>query len=596
MPVPPELLEESGLPQRNIDRGPEEAYETPEAPKSVGKTAVNPQPDEEAGDLKPRLIGGEQERGAELKPQLQGGDGFTQGKALKPKLIGIGEDEAGEALKPKLIGGEEQAGSGAKVRAVLQDSSADANDGNSEKLVFCPNCGMHMQHDPNRCEACGMPLGNKPNNVPAASSGIPLFNTGSDPFADSFGAGGFGGFGGGFNGISDADVSRIDNFVNNISDPMFNSGSSAFNVQATPDDFAQLTEQLANFSAAAGMPTIEVTKNTLIRQKEPEKGEEREVSDFLMSDDLSSESVPISDESVPVVGNYSMEENSGEDVVIDPYAFINMSMDEETQTLSKYEEQPINDAAEKLPETVPVHQPSEAVPVIDNSRFDPVQPPSFSETAPEEIPPFIAEESPVIAELLSPIYAGPENLESNTVKTIPTDIADASTKPAVSERSANPPSKQAEEQAEGERWGQTEKSSQLAQSAQSVQLTQPVQRTQPADSVQPSETAAKPAENTKKCYACGWKMPSADKFCPNCGRSMYGAPNPNLMNRAPAPAPAKKKPIALIIVLIVLVAAAIVAFIALKGNAAEIYLDEFSQAVSNTEQTFARIITKYFTL
>lgn len=580
MPVPPEMLEESGLPQRNIDRGPEEAYGDPEAEKAPGETDFGSQYDETAGDLKPRLIGGDQDRGTELKPQLQGGDSFTRGKALKPKLIGIGEDEAGEALKPKLIGGEEQAGGGSKVRAALQDSSADASDSNSEKLVFCPNCGMHMQHNPVKCEICGMPLGNKPNNVPAGSSGIPLFNTDSDPFADSLGAGGFGGFGG-FNGISDEDASRIDNFVSGNSDPMFNSGSSAFNVQATPDDFAQLTEQLANFSAAAGMTSIGVTENTRIRQKEPEKGQEREVSDFSMIDDLSSESVPIFDEGVPVVGDYSMEEDPGADIVLDPYAFLNTSMDEELQASLQPNEQPINNDLAEISEAVPVNQPTEIVPSIDNSRFDPI-PPYVQESAP-----FIAEEAPSIS--APTLSVKTKDAEPVTNKTIPTGIENTAENHTAPDTFAASLPKQTEEQAVTTPVQPTQPTA-PAQSAQSAQQPQTAYQSEQSAPVQPAEAAPKPAESTKKCYACGRKMPASDKFCPNCGRSMYGMPNPNLMNRAPAAPPAKKKPIALIVVLIVLAVAAVAAFIMLKGNAAEIYLSVLSQAVSDTENTFAELI------
>lgn len=580
MPVPPEMLEESGLPQRNIDRGLEDAYGDTETEKASQKTSGSSQSDETVGDLKPRLIGGDQERGSELKPQIQGGDAFTQGKALKPKLIGIGEEEAGEALKPKLIGGEEQTGGGSKVRAVLKDSFADSGEGNSEKLVFCPNCGMHMQHDPVKCEICGMPLGNKPNNVPAASSGVPLFNTDSDPFADPLGAGGLGGFDS-FNGISDEDASRIDNFVNGNSDPMFNSGSSAFNVQATPDDFAQLTEQLANFSAAAGMTSIEVAENTRIRQKEPEKGQEREVSDFLMSDDLSSESIPMSDEGVPVFGSYSMEEDPSADVVLDPYAFLNTSMDEEIQVPSKLDEQPINNGFSGLSEAVPVNQPTEIVPSIDNSRFDPISP-FVSETAP-----YIAEET--TSKTAPALSVKAENSEPIMDKTNPTGVESTAENHSVPDTFAAPRLRQIEEALTPQM-----QPIQPIPPVQSAQQPQTAYHTEQASPVQPAEEASKLAESTKKCYACGRKMPAADKFCPNCGRSMYGMPNPNLMNRAPAPPPAKKKPIALIVVLIVIVVAAVAAFIMLKGNAAEVYLNELSQTISDTENTFTENFAEYF--
>ena len=90
-------------------------------------------------------------------------------------------------------------------------------------------------------------------------------------------------------------------------------------------------------------------------------------------------------------------------------------------------------------------------------------------------------------------------------------------------------------------------------------------------------------------------MPAKDKFCPNCGRSMFGVPNPNLIHPQPAPPPAKKKPIAIIVVAVILIVVAVVAFLALKGKAAEIDFEELAQTVSNADQmhtdTAAHIIS-----
>ena len=579
-PVPPEMLEESGLPDRNIDRGPQEIE-----PPKISKYTEGQQTEDQVGDLRPQLIGDDQDRGEELQPQLVGGDIFEQGQALKPKLMGLGEDEAGEALKPKLIGGEEQTGSGEKVRAAMQNSSDDVSDTAVEKLIFCPNCGMHMQHNLNKCEICGMTLGNKPNNVPTTSSGIPLFNTEPDPFS---GTGGLGNFTGGFGSISDEDVARIDNFANGNPDPMFNSGSSAFNVQATPNDFAHLTEQLANFSTAAGMPTIEKTKNTRIRQQAVPKGKDVEISDFSMSDDLESETIPMSDRHVPVLGDHSMEENPDEFINLDPFAFVSMSMDDDPPT-------PMPEAQSDIPEAVPVAQPqpTEIVPVIDNSRYDPVQPPSDAEnalketvpekTAPEETSPFIAEETPVLSKYAAPSSANTEKSEAHKTVTA------APTQPEQQEQpiQQTQPVQQAQP-------------SQQPQAVQAVRQEQPqaAPQVQQYQQMQPDEAPPRPAEKTKKCYACGRSMPAKDKFCPNCGRSMFGAPNPNLISNAPPPPPAKKKPVAAIVIaVIVLIAAVVAAVLFLPGKKSEaVGLDELSQVVSSTEQALlSDTVTEYFT-
>lgn len=90
-------------------------------------------------------------------------------------------------------------------------------------------------------------------------------------------------------------------------------------------------------------------------------------------------------------------------------------------------------------------------------------------------------------------------------------------------------------------------------------------------------------------------MPSGDKFCPNCGRSMFGMPNPNLIHPAPAPRPAKSKtPVVVLVVIIVLIAIAAVIFFVTKGNAAEINFDGLSQVVSNTEQTLFNAPAEHF--
>lgn len=494
MPVPPEALEESGLPLRNIDSGPQEPAEAPKP----SEAAADAEP-ETVGDVKPQMQGiTEENPGTDLKPKYLGGDAGIGGRDLKPKLIEIGEESSGTALKAKPIGGTEQAVGGAAVHAAMQGSSSDAEDNTSEKLVFCPNCGMRMQHNGTVCNKCGMALGPKPNSVPA-SSGVPLFNNDADAFG-----GQLGGFGGELSGLSDDDASRIDSFMNGGLDPMFNSDNSSFNVQATPDDFAQLNEQLANFSSAAGMPTIETTQNTLIRQKEPEKGMEREVSDFAMTDDLSSEPVPMALDGLPVVGDYSMEENPDADINLDPYSFLYNSMDEYEM---KVREQYTTDALKPPePNSIPSISANQAEPAAAEK---PIEPTSIPQP---------------VSQAADPAFA-PSALSANA----PVTAAPAPAAAPVAAVTAAPA---------------------------------PVTAT-PA----PAPAAAAP---TKRCYACGRKMPVNDKFCPNCGRSMFGAPNPNRMTSSP-PAPKKKKHTALIVILIIVVIAAVAAlFFLKKADAAEI--------------------------
>lgn len=526
MPVPPEALEESGLPLRNIDSGPQEPTDAP-----VFSETKNDEP-ETAGDVKPQMQGrAEESSGTDLKPKYLGGDAGIGGKALKPQLMGIGEETSGADLKAKPIGGTEQSVGGADVHAAMQNSSADAEDNGSEKLVFCPNCGMRMQHNGAVCDKCGMALGPKPSGAP--SHGVPLFNNDTNAFG--------GQFGGELSGLSEDEASQIDSFMNGGLDPMFNSGNSSFNVQATPDDFAMLNEQLANFSSAAGMANIETTQNTLVRQKEPEKGMEREVSDFAMTDDLSSEPVPMALDGIPVVGDYSMEEDPNADINLDPYSFLYNSMDEYEM---KVQEQYGTDALKAAePSTIP------------SISANPTEP-SAAQASPQEAPAVSAAvtEKPTEPTSISrPVPQAkdrafaPSALNANAPANL-TAAATAATAPVAPAPAAAAPVAPAP--------------AAVAPVAPAPAAAAPVPATAPAP--------AAPAAPTKRCYACGHKMPINDKFCPNCGRSMFGAPNPNRMT-PPPPAPKKKKHTALIVILIIVVAAAAAAVFFLKNaNAAEI--------------------------
>lgn len=546
LPVPLEMLTESGLPPRNIDSG---GSEEPTAASGVPETESDPQ---EQGDLRPHYIGDERDVGGELKPQLQGGDAAVNGKDLKPRFIGSTENEAGKALKPKYIGGEEHMTAGGEnVRAVMQESSSSGNDGGVEKLVFCPNCGMRMQHDPTRCEACGMPLGNKPG-VPATQSGIPLFNTDSDPFGEGAGSGldGFGGAG----GLYDEDVSRIDNFMSGNTDPMFYNGDATFNVRAaTPDDFAELTQQLANFSSAVGMQSIEVTENTVIRQREPEKGKEREVDDFSMTGDLSSEPIPMSDDGLPIIGDCSMDEDPNSHINLDPYAFLTTSMDETADMFSSVGIPDAVPPAREEPKPAPAPQPG--------------RPPTFPESGVRE-----TEETPFINEqpLPEPNTAAAEASVKPEVR-----VSAPKTQPEPADIMPQAAQQQTQSDAKTAPNGQTAPSAASAAKAPTVSA-EPVQTATPAAQTQNAPIQRpKPAESTKRCYACGRIMPASDKFCPNCGRSTFGAPNPNIASQTPAPVPTKKKHTGLIVLLVILaaVAASAMTFIALKGFGAEIHAE-----------------------
>lgn len=615
LPVPPEMLEESGLPQRNTDGGAQDDSQTPSQPTEDAEL-------ETISEIQPQLQGGEQNAGADLKPQLQGGEGEISGQALKPQFIGSGDEDSGEALKPKLVGGEYDAGSGEKVRAVLRETSSSSDD-SSEKLVFCPNCGTRMQHDPNKCEKCGMALGNRPNAPESASSGIPLFNTDSD----SFGPGGFVDFNndiGGAGGISESDAERIDNFVNGAAgvDPMFNSESLDFKVQPTPSDFAQLTEQLANFSAGAAMPSIEDTESTQIRQKEPGKGEEREVVDFLMNDDLSAETVPMFDNGMPVLGDYSMEENPNLDIDLDPYAFLNTSMDDNDTSMDdndmsgvgsegkapvaevfekpveKVPETPVFKASENPVETAPetpefkisdrpadkVSEKADAEKEKAFGGFDEekVVPPTnpFAEDddfVPEEAP-FIAETAPIIEEFQPQAPVRSQNAASVNRSQIGNVKKDGGERElpepltAVKPSGGNVPRRPINAHGTSNYGTRS-----VAAAAQTNNLVPP--RPITPQGLRPNVQQAFP---TVKCPLCSRQMSPNDKFCSSCGRAVNGEVNPHL-SEVPRhePIASKLNYLPIFIAVIVVIAVVIMIVTAANAHAVEIVQNESPESVES---------------
>lgn len=531
LPVPPEMLEESGLPQRNIDTGPDEAY----APNNTAAASAAPAAsEEEQGDLKPQLQGGgEEDRGAALKPQLQGGDTGTGGKALKPKLVGVDTGASGRDLKAGYIGGgDDERGTGERVRAVLQDSSSAEGDSTTEKLVFCPNCGMRMQHNPNICDVCGMLLGNKPSNVPTASNGMPLFNTDGDPFAAANAlGGGFGGLSGTFGGTN----------VNN--DPMFNNSSPA-------DDLARLTEQLARFSAAAGMQTIGATENTRVRQLEPEKGQDLKMSDFSMIDDLSSESVPMTDNGVPVIGDNLMDDDPNYHVNIDPYAFVNTSMDEDAVRAPAYGERIKIETA-----------PQSAPPILTAPPASITQPPAH---APESVSPAPADIEPQPVHMTEPSdNAADTAAVTNTAESVP----------EASEPKAVEPAQDAPEERTAE------------QTPPDTEQPEKAEKPEQPQETSTAKAAAPTAQATKKCYACGRSMPISDKFCPNCGRSTFGAPSANSANDEPPRASKAKAPAALIVVIVILALAVAGLSFMLFGGAEAIFGGAAQLSINDVQLT-----------
>lgn len=361
----------------------------------------------------------------------------------------------------------------------------------TETLVFCPNCGMHMQSDPYRCNKCGMKLVERPKNVPMSAGGVPLMNI--DP------AGGLGGIGGGLDGISESDIEQISSFMSGTGNiPIFaaedNSTPDLFGNDISANDFAALSEQLANFSAANEMPGIEAIEAPKHEPKTENRPTERRVDDFNMGG--GSAAAVLSDNAVPVIGNYSMDEDPLENVNLDPYKFLDASME---------------DAAEPLfskPQIVRTPPPAS----VTEQEIKPeqsVNEPVFSQSKPAEPPmPKAPTRAPEPAPQAAQVTKAPKAPEPPVFPEAAPVIEE--TAPVISEyvpgQSAPqaPPAPKAPETANP--FG-----------ADDI-FNQPVPPPMPRKNTDSVQNEA-PRGNLFRCRFCGQSMYDSDKFCPNCGAS-----------------------------------------------------------------------------
>lgn len=255
--------------------------------------------------------------------------------------------------------------------------------GNEEgTLVFCPTCGMRMQKSTDHCEKCGMKLNAN------GSSGVPLVNT--DPLGGEFG------------GISDSDLARIDNFVNNSG----LGGDISYDVSGGSDDMGglggglggigglgggdlnseieALNQQFANLNATSSdMPAISAPAPEPEPQPEPVPQEpdlgtlSRRVEDFSMEAGMP-ETQFLSESGLPVINGGEMAEPDEPMQLEQNYDDINIDITAPAPT------------AVAEPET-PAYTEQEA--------------PAYTEP---ETPAYTEPESPAYAEPESPAYTEPE--------------------------------------------------------------------------------------------------------------------------------------------------------------------------------------------
>ncbi len=499
-PVPPEVLEEGGLPGRSG----EQSEEKPENAAENAEAAVNSEESkaEESGDVQESMPG----------------------------------------IQP--IGGNDEG-----------------------TLVFCPNCGMRMQHNTEVCEKCGIKIGNKPANS------VPLIN--NNPMDLDGGFGGFGGF-------SDSDINQLNSFMGGGMPSAYGNENAADNLFGTnsysASDIEALNRQMSNFSASSSeMPAISKAKGG-VRQKEPEQGEARKVEDFSMSDG-SDESVPIADTSVPIIEGCSMDENPDADVSLDPYKFLGNSMDDlseerpvdtvnlfgeaaeeevpeaaEEEVPEAVEEEVPEAAEEEAPEAVEEEAPEaaeEEVPEAVEEEVPEAVEEEVPEAAEEEVPEAVEEEAPEAVEEEAPEAVeeeAPEAVEEEVPEAVEEEAPEAAEEEAVDDfipeemgfiaESAPVISEEAEEPAVSEAAPAAAAVTAERREVEDFDFRRPQkpQNTAP-ESSSGEET---PKGNLVYCRTCGQDMYDTEKFCKNCGATYKGAYVPPKF--APSNSGAKETP------------------------------------------------------
>ena len=279
--------------------------------------------------------------------------------------------------------------------------------GNEEgTLVFCPTCGMRMQKSTDHCEKCGMKLNAN------GSSGVPLVNT--DPLGGEFG------------GISDSDLARIDNFVNNSG----LGGDISYDVSGGSDDMGglggglggigglgggdlnseieALNQQFANLNATSSdMPAISAPAPEPEPQPEPVPQEpdlgtlSRRVEDFSMEAGMP-ETQFLSESGLPVINGGEMAEPDEPMQLEQNYDDINIDITAPAPTAVAEPEAPAYTESE-----APAYAEPEA-PAYTEPEAPAYTEPEAPVYAEPEAPAYTEPEAPAYAEPEAPAYAEPE--------------------------------------------------------------------------------------------------------------------------------------------------------------------------------------------
>ena len=337
--------------------------------------------------------------------------------------------ECGTPVPPEVEEEEENEDAQANEQSASEQPSGEMPGiqpiGNEEgTLVFCPTCGMRMQKSTDHCEKCGMKLNAN------GYSGVPLVNT--DPLGGEFG------------GISDSDLARIDNFVNNSG----LGGDISYDVSGGSDDMGglggglggigglgggdlnseieALNQQFANLNATSSdMPAISAPAPEPEPQPEPVPQEpdlgtlSRRVEDFSMEAGMP-ETQFLSESGLPVINGGEMAEPDEPMQLEQNYDDINIDITAPAPTAVAEPEAPAYTEPEAPAYTAP-EAPAYTEP--EAPAYTEPEAPAYTEP---EAPAYTEPEAPAYTEPEAPAYTEPEFTQPRRPEPEPAPAAESS--------------------------------------------------------------------------------------------------------------------------------------------------------------------------
>ena len=425
--------------------------------------------------------------------------------------------ECGTPVPPEVEEEEENEDAQANEQSASEQPSGEMPGiqpiGNEEgTLVFCPTCGMRMQKSTDHCEKCGMKLNAN------GSSGVPLVNT--DPLGGEFG------------GISDSDLARIDNFVNNSG----LGGDISYDVSGGSDDMGglggglggigglgggdlnseieALNQQFANLNATSSdMPAISAPAPEPEPQPEPVPQEpdlgtlSRRVEDFSMEAGMP-ETQFLSESGLPVINGGEMAEPDEPMQLEQNYDDINIDITAPAPTAVAEPEAP----AYTEPEA-PAYTEPEA------PAYTEPEAPAYTEP---EAPAYTEPEAPAYAEPEAPAYAEPE--------------APAYTEPEAP--AYTEPEAPAYTEPEAPAYAEPE-----TPAYTEPEFTQPRRpEPEPAPAAESSENDGTDLGKLVYCRNCGQDMYEKEAVCKNCGSPNKWNIKPLKKNVSGSAAKSQKQP------------------------------------------------------